>query len=79
MRKKYILKQEQYDRLIESKKNEKKIFESIMSEINRIKKGLNESTMRKNAVSDVIKKYHKKGNLTPYIKQKLEKNGITFK
>lgn len=79
MIKKYKITQEQFNKLVETKKREKKIFESIMNEIDRVKNGLNESTIKKSAIADILKKHQKKGNLTQYIISKLEENKILLK
>ena len=76
MAKKYILTKEQYNTLIENKKQEKKLLNNILEEINRVKKGLNESTIKSDAVSDIIRKHHRKGNLTKYVISGLSEKGI---
>jgi hypothetical protein len=76
---KYIINKEQYNCLLENKRKENIILKLILEEINRIKLGLNESIIRKDAISDILKKHNKKGNLSKYVISKLSNSGIKIK
>lgn len=61
--KKYLIKEEQYKRLIQLKRDEK-IANKIVEEIKLVQSKLNENTLRQSGLVSIIKKYRKKGHLS---------------
>jgi hypothetical protein len=62
--KKLIITESQYRYLIDQKRKEKKVYESIVKDIDQVKSILNESILLNEAVTDVLSSYLKKGLLT---------------
>ena len=77
--KKYILKKDQLNILLEKKKIETKMLNSIMSDIDKAKRNMNESSVTSDAITDIIKTHNKKNNLTPFIISELKKKGVKIK
>ena len=73
--KKYKITEEQQQYLINKKRNDA-IVESIIKEITDVRNSLNEDALITEAVSDVLKKYYKKGLLTTAVLSTLLSNNV---
>ena len=74
--KKYIISENQYNKLIEIKKKEKILAEKLIKDINKRKKYINESAIMNEAIVDILKKYFSKGLLTTAVISSLLANNI---
>ena len=77
--KKYIISENQYNKLIEIKKKEKILAEKLIKDINKRKKYINESAIMNEAIVDVLKKYFRKGLLTTAVISSLLSNNVDAK
>ena len=77
--KKYIISENQYNKLIEIKKKEKILAEKLIEDINKRKNNINESTILNEAIVDVLKKYFRKGLLTTAVISSLLSNNVDAK
>jgi len=69
---KYIITETQYKKLINERKV-KKVANQIKEEVDRLKLNLNENIV-KNAISDKLKLYSKKGMLTNSVVEQLKES-----
>jgi len=71
---KFKIKENQYKQLIERKKDQK-LVETILNDINRANKLLNENVLINEAVKDILTINFKKGLINNYVKELLIKSG----
>ena len=64
MKKTYYITESQYNQLLESKIEQKKVFNRICEEIEKKKKSINETTQLNEGIVDTIKGYLRAGTLT---------------
>lgn len=76
--KKYLIKESQYNQLIELKRN-KKVAATILSKIDRANKSLNESIIFNEAVKDILLVSKKKGLLNETVINILIESGKVSK
>lgn len=70
---KYKIKENQYVKLVERKKD-KKLVEEILSKVNRANESLNETTLINEAIGDILLIYKKKGLINEYVQELLIKS-----
>jgi hypothetical protein len=67
---KFKIKENQYVKLVERKKDQK-LIEEILSKIDRANKSLNETTLINEAIGDILLIYKKKGLINEYVQELL--------
>ena len=70
---KYKIKENQYVKLVERKKD-KKLVEEILSKVKRANESLNETTLINEAIGDILLIYKKKGLINEYVQELLIKS-----
>lgn len=74
--KKIIITESQYNALIEKKRKEKEISKKILEDIQKVETKLNESELLTEAITDVIRRYWKRGVLTVAVIATLLSQGV---
>ena len=67
---KFKIKENQYVKLVERKKDQK-LVEEILSKIDRANKSLNETILINEAIGDILLIYKKKGLINEYVQELL--------
>ena len=67
---KFKIKENQYVKLVERKKDQK-LVEEILSKIDRANKSLNETILINEAIGDILLIYKKKGLINEYVQKLL--------
>lgn len=75
--KKIIITESQYNALLEKKRREKAITKKILEDIDRVKSRLNEGELLTEAITDVIRRYWRKGLLTTAVLATLLSQGVS--